>query len=240
MKIHYDRTGAERKELVKVISEVTGEKAKYLGMPSCAYQIGPFHLDKEGTLEFDEVGDNEIAKKVVDGLLEAGFAGGKDENIGKVLEQLDRADSPQEAHSEEEKEDAMELTISIPYEGFDEISLQNLDNLVKAKGSLIKKALGVEELPIKVQGEKINFPWFKDMPGGDETSIFAAFISKLAEMARSQKRISAKEKEVENEKYAFRCFLLRLGFIGADFKPHRKLLLSRLEGSSAFKAGKPE
>ena len=23
-------------------------------------------------------------------------------------------------------------------------------------------------------------------------------------------------KEVENEKYAFRCFLLRLGFIGAD------------------------
>ena len=231
MKIHYDRTGAQRKEIVKVISKVTGERAKYLGMPSCAYQIGPFHLDKEGTLEFDEVGDNKIAKKVVDGLLEAGYAGGKEENIGEVLERLDKAVGPQENN---------ELIISIPYEGFDENSLQNLDNLIKAKGSLIKKALGVEELPIKVQGEKIKFPWFKDMPGGDETSIFAAFISKLAEMARSQKRISAKEKEVENEKYAFRCFLLRLGFIGADFKPHRKLLLSRLEGSSAFKSGKPE
>ena len=231
MKIHYDRTGAQRKEIVKVISKVTGERAKYLGMPSCAYQIGPFHLDKEGTLEFDEVGDNKIAKKVVDGLLEAGYAGGKDENIGEVLERLDKAVGPQENN---------ELIISIPYEGFDENSLQNLDNLIKAKGSLIKKALGVEELPIKVQGGKIKFPWFKDKPGGDETSIFAAFISKLAEMAKSQKRISAKEKEVENEKYAFRCFLLRLGFIGADFKPHRKLLLSRLEGSSAFKSGKPE
>ena len=231
MKIHYDRTGAQRKEIVKVISKVTGERAKYLGMPSCAYQIGPFHLDKEGTLEFDEVGDNKIAKKVVDGLLEAGYAGGKEENIGEVLERLDKAVGPQENN---------ELIISIPYEGFDENSLQNLDNLIKAKGSLIKKALGVEELPIKVQGGKIKFPWFKDKPGGDETSIFAAFISKLAEMAKSQKRISAKEKEVENEKYAFRCFLLRLGFIGADFKPHRKLLLSRLEGSSAFKSGKPE
>ena len=231
MKIHYDRTGAQRKVLVEVISRITGERAKYLGVPSCAYQIGVFHLDKEGTLEFDEVENNALAREVVDGLLEAGYAGGKDENIGEVLERLDKAVGPQENN---------ELIISIPYEGFDENSLQNLDNLIKAKGSLIKKALGVEELPIKVQGGMIKFPWFKDKPGGDETSIFAAFISKLAEMAKSQKRISAKEKEVENEKYAFRCFLLRLGFIGADFKPHRKLLLSRLEGSSAFKSGKPE
>ena len=134
----------------------------------------------------------------------------------------------------------MELTISIPYEGFDEISLQNLDNLVKAKGSLIKKALGVDELPIKVQGEEIKFPWFKTTLDNDETVIYTTFISKLAEMAKTQKRINAKEKEVTNEKYAFRCFLLRLGLIGNGYKPHRKLLLSRLEGSSAFKSGKPE
>ena len=234
MKIHYDRTGAQRKEMVKVISKVTGEKAKYLGMPSCAYQIGPFHLDKEGTLEFDEIGDNEIAKKVVDGLLEAGFAGGRDENIGKVLEQLDRADSPQEVDSEEE------IKMAIPYEGFDEISLQNLDNLVKAKGSLIKKALGIEELPIKVEGNQIRFPWFQNPLEDREKIIYATFISKLAKMAKCQKRISAKEKEVTNEKYAFRCFLLRLGFIGAFYKPHRKLLLSKQEGSNAFKASKPE
>ena len=184
MKIHYDRTGAQRKVLVEVISRITGERAKYLGVPSCAYQIGVFHLDKEGTLEFDEVENNAIAREVVDGLLEAGYAGGKDENIGEVLERLDKAVGPQENN---------ELIISIPYEGFDENSLQNLDNLIKAKGSLIKKALGVEELPIKVQGGKIKFPWFKDKPGGDETSIFAAFISKLAEMARSQNSLGLKQ-----------------------------------------------
>ena len=56
-------------------------------------------------------------------------------------------------------------------------------------------------------------------------------------MARNQKRINAKEKEVDNEKYAFRCFLLRLGFIGDEHKATRKILLRNLSGSSAFKAG---
>ena len=46
-----------------------------------------------------------------------------------------------------------------------------------------------------------------------------------------------KEKEVETEKYAFRCFLLRLGFIGKDYKDERKILLRNLTGSSAFKGG---
>ena len=45
--------------------------------------------------------------------------------------------------------------------------------------------------------------------------------------------------KTENEKYAFRCFLLRLGFIGTEYKKQRKILLSRLNGSSAFKVGKP-
>ena len=45
------------------------------------------------------------------------------------------------------------------------------------------------------------------------------------------------EKAVENEKYAFRCFLLRLGFIGAEYKTERKILLKNLTGSSTFKSG---
>ena len=56
-------------------------------------------------------------------------------------------------------------------------------------------------------------------------------------MARNQKRITAKEKVTDNDKYAFRCFLLRLGFIGAEFKDERKILLRSLSGNSAFKSG---
>ena len=57
-------------------------------------------------------------------------------------------------------------------------------------------------------------------------------------MAKNQKRITAKPREDENEKYAFRCFLLRLGFIGDEFKEDRKILLKNLDGSSAFKTKK--
>ncbi len=62
----------------------------------------------------------------------------------------------------------------------------------------------------------------------------------MVKMAKEQKRINANEKEVANEKYAFRCFLLRLGFIGKDarIKAIRKELLKNLEGSSAFRQPK--
>ena len=46
--------------------------------------------------------------------------------------------------------------------------------------------------------------------------------------------------DVDNEKYAFRCFLLRLGMIGEEYKAARKVLLRNLTGSSAFRSGKPE
>lgn len=66
---------------------------------------------------------------------------------------------------------------------------------------------------------------------------YTHFIAKLCEMAQNQKRITAKEKEIDNNKYAFRCFLLRLGFIGTEYKAERKILLRNLSGSSAFKGG---
>ena len=58
-----------------------------------------------------------------------------------------------------------------------------------------------------------------------------------AGLSREQKRITVTEKAVDNEKYAFRCFLLRLGFIGDEYKVDRKILLRNLKGSSAFKNG---
>ncbi len=58
-------------------------------------------------------------------------------------------------------------------------------------------------------------------------------------MVKRQKRIVATENDVENENYAFRCFLLRLGFIGDEYKAARKILLRNLTGSSAWKGGAP-
>ena len=70
-----------------------------------------------------------------------------------------------------------------------------------------------------------------------EMKAYDTFICKLCEMARNQSRVNSSEKPIENEKYAFRCFLLRLGFIGAEYKTARKILLKNLSGSSAFRNG---
>ena len=77
------------------------------------------------------------------------------------------------------------------------------------------------------------------MPEPDEVKAYTHFIAALGKMSRDLKRISATEKEVDNEKYAFRCFLLRLGFIGDAHKATRKILLKNLTGSSAFRNGSP-
>ncbi|MEG1447664.1 MAG: virulence protein, partial [Ruthenibacterium sp.] len=81
----------------------------------------------------------------------------------------------------------------------------------------------------------ISFPWFAGELDTDTVKAYTDFIAALCKMSREQKRISNTEKAVENEKYAFRCLLLRLGFVGAEYKADRKILLKNLTGSSAFK-----
>ena len=120
---------------------------------------------------------------------------------------------------------------------FTDSSLENLKALIAAKGGLIKKALGVSDLPLEITDTKVSFPWFPATPAPDELKAYDTFICKLCEMARNQKRVNTTEKPIDNEKYAFRCFLLRLGFIGEEYKEARKILLRNLAGSSAFKGG---
>ena len=126
------------------------------------------------------------------------------------------------------------LTISMP---LDKVGVGNLTNLLDAKENLIKKALGVNDIRIIIEEDKVSFPWFEELPKPEEINAYTQFIAALCKMSKEQKRISATQKETDNEKYAFRCFLLRLGFIGDEYKQSRKILLKNLSGSSAFKNG---
>lgn len=223
MVINYNVTGAERKRLVAALSNLIGVKAKYLGMPSMAYEVGDFTIDKNGNLELSDKVNSEEIERVAGHLASEGFI---------AEEEISATEGRQTADSEE-----FGLTVSMPRSNFSEGALENLQALVEAKGELIRHALDVEELPIEISEDEVSFPWFEELPTPEEIKAYTHFISALSEMAINQKRISVKEKEVENEKYAFRCFLLRLGFIGKDYKDERKILLRNLTGSSAFKGG---
>jgi hypothetical protein len=215
MTINFNVSGKDRKRLVELISEITEAPAKYLGVPSCAYQVDNFTIGKNGELTFDDHPNSGVIELLIERLSEAGFE--------------------TEIQTEETG-----LVILMPRASFSDAALDNLAKLIEAKGNLIKKALDVDALPIVMDEERISFPWFPGMPDADEVKAYTHFIAKLCEMAQNQKRITAKEKEVDNDKYAFRCFLLRLGFIGAEFKVEQKILLRNLSGSSAFKGGAPD
>ena len=127
----------------------------------------------------------------------------------------------------------------MPMDGFSEAAIDNLRKLVDSKATLIRKALVVEALPIEVTDDRVSFPWFREMPEPEDTQAYMALITALCEMAKNQKRVTATDKAPANEKYAFRCFLLRLGFIGDEYKAARKILLRNLTGNTAFRNGRP-
>ena len=129
------------------------------------------------------------------------------------------------------------LTIQMPAASLPAEALVNLTNLLAAKGCLIRKAIGAEALPVEVGTDAVSFPWFPGGATGEEAKAYTHLVSALCDMARNQKRITSKEKPTDNDKYAFRCFLLRLGFIGDEYKDERKILLRNLSGNSAFKSG---
>ena len=73
MIITFDLSGRTRKELVKAISEITGERAVYKFMPTSAFEIGFFTVTREGRLEFPDRSDTEIVEQVLEGLSERGY-----------------------------------------------------------------------------------------------------------------------------------------------------------------------
>lgn len=219
MQARFNVTGKERKAFVKAISEIMGATAVYKGVPTCNYEVDYFTIDREGTLIFDDTANSREIEKLFRELKNRGF-----EAEAAALEEM-----------EAETDRQIGLTISIPFEA---TSVGNLTNLLESKGDLIKEALGIDDIRIEIGETAVSFPWFPVKPEDPETvKAYTHFIAAICNMAKTHVRISSTKKAVDNKKYAFRCFLLRLGFIGDEYKAERKILLKNLDGSSAFKGG---
>lgn len=320
MKISYNLTGAERKSLVAAISLELNAPTKYLGMPTAAYEIGGYHIDKVGTvtgednrglvadlcglhgfkavsedydepttetkesttfenLELTEHEELGLGKEHRDPVGENGMQSSDVPESYTYQAELSDPDSPDrmEVFSAENDEDAIlqayefcesdvvlleifqldedyniirsvevtprtdRLSIEVPIDGFTPEKIDNLEKLVNAKAPLLKAALGTNDLQIKKTADTLLFPWFRGTIDEAHTGAYATLVSLLCKTAIEKKRVMAKEKEtVVNSKYAMRCFLLSLGFIGDEYKATRKILLSRLEGNSSWKDGKKD
>ncbi len=234
-----ETNAANRKDVVKAVSGILGQPAKYLGVPTCAYQIGDCTIDRKGAVETE---DEKTAELVTAGLTEQGF-------IGEPQPEMNRT------------------TVSIPMKDMTAEGLKNLIFLTRSKQYLIGRAfaedvfrvptalveaLGSTEIPdaetfmqiFQSHAEGCRGISFQDgtvaftIPAISDPDMIKAFTHLAAAMVRQageQKRISPKETIEENEKYYMRIWLLRLGFGGAEGKEVRDLLMKNLKGHSAFR-----
>ena len=234
-----ETNAANRKDVVKAVSAILGQPSRYLGVSTCAYEVGNCTIDRSGAVETE---DEKTAEMVRAGLLEQGLI----ETPNTEIE---------------------ETTVSLPVEGMTAEGLKNLIFLTHSKQYLINRAfaeevfripaelaeaLGSAEIPdaetflqtfqshaegcrgISFQDGMITFT----LPAISDPDMIKAFTHLAAAMvrqAKEQKRISPKETIEENEKYYMRIWLLRLGFGGAEGKEIRDLLMKKLKGNSAFR-----
>jgi len=231
MRIEFDLSYTSKKALAHAVSEITGADCRYLGMPSGAYRIDYFTVNRDGALEFDDRADSEGIEDLLDRLEEKGFIAV--EQKGKEVSE----NSSKREFNETEQNEVIGLTIEI---SLDKVNVGKLTALLESKGRLIQKALGIKATPIEICEDRVSFPWFDEIPDSETAKAYTHFISAICKMTTEQKRINRTQDKSENEKYAFRCFLLRLGFIGEEYKAERKILLKNLTGSSAFRSTKGE
>lgn len=216
--IRFTLESKQRPKLAQEIGNILGTAPHYERVPSCAYDIAGYRLDKEGVLHIPE-GAEETAKDLILQLRERGFQ--------------DDAEITEEVPVQQDK-----LTIVIPRESLTDIALENLQKIIANKQMLFQRAFRTDSTEVEITEEKINFTWFPYTTDSDEIAAYTQFISRLCDMARDAKRVSSKPTETDNDKYAFRCFLLRLGFIGKEYTTERKILLRNLTGNSAFRSVK--
>ena len=215
--IRFTLESKQRPKLAQEIGNILGTVPHYERVPSCTYDIAGYRLDKEGVLHIPE-GAEETTKDLIRQLRERGFQ--------------DDAEVTEEVPVQEDK-----LTIGIPRESLTDTALENLQKIIANKQMLFQRTFRTDSTEVEITEEKINFTWFPYTTDSDEIAAYTQFISRLCDTARDAKRVPSKPTETDNDKYAFRCFLLRLGFIGKEYKTARKILLRNLTGNSAFRYG---
>jgi len=244
----------DRKALAKAIAEELGTTAKYMGMPSCGYQIGDYVVDRDGNINGE---DFEALRPF---LQRNGF-----------LPEDEAAPAEEQTEPETETPDSGtidQVSISVPADDLTPTQLKNLIFTLYTKQYLIGRMTGgdllnipdtliarlMESTPESAEDFKALLDAAKDdgLTGFDfedgkviltyrthqdepeRNMVYAMLTARIVKAAKEATRVFPERQEPENEKYFARAWLLRIGYNGADSKAERNILLKHLKGHSAF------
>ena len=233
MQIKFNVTGDRRKALVAVMRDTLQDTVHYLRAPSFCFMVGKYTIDKNGTVTCPDDADEAQIEILIRELAHDGFVG---ERIGEPVNPAAQRliETPRKEIVKPTLDSIDRLSVEIPRDGITPAALENLRRLIASKNTLLKKALDTDNLPITEHPDRIEFGWFRLTDDQVEITAYYQLVQGLCELARSQKRVLATEHPVESDRYALRCLLLRIGFIGDEYKTSRKILLRNLEGSTSY------
>ena len=134
-----------------------------------------------------------------------------------------------------------DLVLSFPRETVDDATLHKLKVMVANREQLLKRALGTESLEIETTKDKVSFPWFNVPNDSELAKIYMNFITAMINRAKQKTHIIPRDnsKPYENEKFAFRIFMIDLGLKGPKYAELRHELMKNLSGNSSFRYGDP-
>jgi hypothetical protein len=243
-----------RKELINQLSQHLEVQATYLGGPSFAYQVGDYTVNREGKIQ-DKEGQEWEMETLLGQTVQAGRENGAI-NAAGVLNAIAETEPialaveiPLEGYDGKSLinllrmiyskqhliKKALELDIDLVDEG--SIAASEQERMVASDN--LKQALeGVRCPGIDFDCAKETIT-FKLGAVGDSPEKVQAATQLLALVntyaKRQKKKVAARVKPTDNEKYTFRTWLLRLGMIGDEYKASRKLLLRNLSGNASFR-----
>jgi len=234
MELRYNAAGSARKDFALAVGEILGQEVTYQRAPSYAYAVGGCIIDRYGNLQCPPDSNSEAFFRLIAKLKERGY----------TAENAPEPPTPQAVEKKQDRPvDFAMLMVELPQDGFNAESVANIGKIVQSKATLIRNVIGANllesanHLPVGTANNRLQFPWFAPGTSAEEINAYSHLLVKICEMAKKQKYVIAQEREVENQKYAFRCFLLRLGFIGPQYGAVRKILLANLTGDGSHKSG---
>ena len=260
MKRSYNVTGNDRKALVQVIVETLGIKPVYMKVPTCAYKIGNITVSRDGEMIWDGLTDNSTIRKIIDALSSAGYKAAE----GDLPEPEDTEESTAEEGTEVtvslpvggHNGATLRNLVNLVFTrarlinralGTDLSAEKGLcDALSKNEGistaeDFLRVITGYEKengtalSGIAFTPERITFSTLPENSAAEKIRAFTELVSMMNRQALNQKRIQAKAVNEENEKYALRIWLTRLGMNGPEFKETRRILMENLSGNAAFR-----
>lgn len=246
-----------RKMLAYEIGRLIGEPVKYQGMPSMAYKVGPYVVDREGNLSGEDF------SPIRGYLVENGYIQEPETQEEPDLSEPDDAEDelPEPALQTDE------MTVTVRARDLGVRQLKNLVFMLYSKQYLIRKMTGsplhvpevlvhrleeyTPESPEEFSDMLADARAVAELEGFDyrdgqfsmtysnsndswTRQVYADLTARILKAAQQATRVFPERQEPDNEKYFARAWLVRLGLSGPAMKGQRTLLLKPLKGISAF------